>query len=290
LIVHDRTTGDRVSKSPLRAWLKRLLHRSRAISADCCIAISNFVRQRLQRVSGVPPARLELVYNGIEISLFTGQQDGRLHALLGLASDTRIVFCSGRAQEYKGIHVLIDAAARLHRAGIAQVAFVYCGDGPYRAALEQRATGLGLTNFHFMGKRSDVPRLLSSATIAVVPSLWAEAFGLTVVESMAAGVPVIATRTGGIPELLPADGGLLVDPGDVAQLATAIEMLLADGALRAKLSVRARAIAADRFSLEVCARNLHAVVNRELLRGGPKPARPLRVSSTSAALSGSAVR
>ena len=264
LIVHDRTSGHRSNRSRVHWWLKLAAQRSRLFAADCCIAISKFVRDRLVKVAGVAPQHAHLVYNGIDVELFTGADRDLLRRELGLPNGTQIVFCSGRAQEYKGIHVVIAAAAQLQSRGRTNVAFVYCGDGPYLKALQERATARGLDNFFFLGKRTDVPQLLQSATVAVVPSLWAEAFGLTVVESMAAGVPVVATRTGGIPELISDGAGILIDPDNAGDLAAAIERLLDDPSLRESLSVQGRALARARFSLEVCANNLYAVVSREL--------------------------
>jgi glycosyltransferase involved in cell wall biosynthesis len=256
LVVHDRTSGER-GTSPLAARAKRALHRVRPVAADVCVGVSDFVRERLVRVGGTPPERTFRVHNGIDLSRFDGRHDPlALHRLLGVPEGTRVVFCSGRAQAYKGIQVVVEAAALLARAGVRDVAFAYCGDGPFAGELRARAAGL--PHFHFLGRRGDVPRLLPSASAAVVPSLWAEAFGLSVVEAMAAGVPLVATRTGGIPELVePGRTGLLVPPGDAPALALALRRLLDDPALGVRMGARARAVARDRFGLDRVAGELH---------------------------------
>jgi glycosyltransferase involved in cell wall biosynthesis len=74
------------------------------------------------------------------------------------------------------------------------------------------------------------------AKVAVVPSVWEEPLGLTVLEGMVSGSAVVATRVGGIPELARAGGVLLVEPGSHSQLAEAIAHLLADEAARHRLS------------------------------------------------------
>jgi glycosyltransferase involved in cell wall biosynthesis len=266
LLVHDRTSGVRTIR-PL-AWrlVKRALHRPRLWSADCAIAVSDFVRQRLIHHNGIPPERVRLVYNGIDVDLFSSGAKNALRQLLDLADDVPIVFCSGRAHTNKGFQTLIDAAALLRDAGTTRVAFVYCGGGPHLEMLRQHARRLGLDAFFFLGPRSDISDLIRSATISVVPSLWAEAFGLTVVESMAAGVPVIASKTGGIPELVGGDGGVLVTPGDAEQLAAALQALLEQPARRTALAQRARAIA-TRFTIERAAENLYNVVAAALRSG-----------------------
>jgi glycosyltransferase involved in cell wall biosynthesis len=184
-----------------------------------------------------------------------------------VAPETEIVFAGGRVESYKGFHVLVEAAALLRERGVDAPAFAICGDGHALPALRERVQALGLSNVHFLGKRRDVPLLTSSATVSVVPSLWAEAFGLTVVEAMAAGVPVVATRTGGIPELVePGETGLLVPPGDAAALADALQTLLARPELRARIAERALRTVHERFSMERTIESLRALVSRELAR------------------------
>jgi glycosyltransferase involved in cell wall biosynthesis len=234
------------------------------------------VRDRLIEINGTPPDRTFLVYNGIDLTRFEQREPGALHRVIGVSDDVPIVFSSGRAQPYKGIQVVIAAAALMRDAG-RRVEFVFCGDGSYLAELKQMAEQHRLTNFHFLGRRRDVPELLGSAAVAVVPSLWAEAFGLTVVEAMVARVPLVATRTGGIPELVE-DGvtGLLIEPNDANQMASAITRLLEDPVRSAVMAGRAAETARDRFSLERAAENLYAVVSRVL----DSPARMSRAPAT----------
>ena len=82
-------------------------------------------------------------------------------------------------------------------------------------------------------------------------ALWSEPFGLTTVEAMARGLPVIGSRVGGTAEIItPGVNGLLVAPGDEHALVGAIERLVAEPALRARLSEAARRTALERFTLE----------------------------------------
>ena len=265
ILVHDRTSGERaVRGAPARA-AKRLLHRLPLLSGDCYFAVSDFVRRRLVEGNGTPPARTHRVYNGIDLSRFAAPDRGALRRLLGTPDETRLVFCSGRAQPYKGFQVLIEAAALLKAGGVRGVAYAVCGDGPYLERLREEAALRGVDDvFRFLGERGDVPALLPGATVAVVPSLWAEAFGLTVVEAMAAGVPLVASRAGGIPELV-ADGdtGLLVAPGDARALADALHALLDDPAAREEMARRAHAHVRQ-FSLDRAAVNLYALVAAQL--------------------------
>src|SRR5439155_22355430 len=99
---------------------------------------------------------------------------------------------------------------------------VRAGDGPLRAALEQRAIALGIHDrVLFLGERKDIPALLARCDVFVLPSLN-EGLPLTVLEAMAAERPVVATNVGGLPELV-ADGvrGILVPPAGPRALAGA---------------------------------------------------------------------
>lgn len=250
IVVHDRTSGERSLRPlPVRAT-KRLAHRLLPFTADQFVGVSDFVVRRLRSVNGTPPERTVRIYNGIDLSRFDGRTGESLHRLLGIPASTPVVFACGRAMPYKGVPVLLWAAHELHKSH-PDVHFVYAGDGPRLEQFREDAKTLGLTQFHFLGKRADTADLLRSATIAAVPSVWAEAFGLTVVEAMAAGIPVVASEIGGIPELIePGETGLLVSPNAPVALANAIRALLADPSLRARLGAGGREAARVRFSLE----------------------------------------
>jgi glycosyltransferase involved in cell wall biosynthesis len=163
-------------------------------------------------------------------------------------------------QPYKGFHVLLDAVRRLRQQGREDVVLALCGEGPQLPELREQARPLG-EQVRFLGRRDDVPQLLGGATIAVVPSLWEEAFGLAVAEGMAAGVPVVASRIGGIPEQVE-DGqsGLLVPPGDADALAGALLRLLSDPEERTRLAAQGRERARNHFSIERTVAALHRVL------------------------------
>lgn len=95
---------------------------------------------------------------------------------------------------------------------------------------------------------ADMPQVLRSARVVVVPTMWPEPFGLVTLEAMACGVPVVAHRIGGLSSLVD-DGvtGFLVEPGNVEALADRVAMILHDGALHRTLSLAARR-AAEAFS------------------------------------------
>jgi glycosyltransferase involved in cell wall biosynthesis len=145
----------------------------------------------------------------------------------------------------------------------------------YLTALEAQAARLGIARrVIFTGIRSDVPELLSSVDVAVMPSLN-EALSNVLLESMAAGAPLVATRVGGTPEAL-SDGecGLVVPPGDAAALATGVARLLNDPALAARLGHAARQRIANEFSVDRMVRATEQLYVDLLIRKGRAVARP----------------
>ena len=141
------------------------------------------------------------------------------------------------------------------------------GDGAQRAALEEliRETSAPVT---LLGSRpeEEALRLSASATVAALACVVAEdgdedGIPVALMEAMAAGTPVVSTAVGGIAELL--DGGragILVPEGDPAALSSALERLLGDAPLRARLSAAGRAAVAARHDLTSCAKALAAML------------------------------
>jgi glycosyltransferase involved in cell wall biosynthesis len=154
-----------------------------------------------------------------------------------LPAGAPVVFAAGRLAPQKGFGVLLEAAARWRDLEPAPL-LVIAGDGPLAGELRARAAALGV-RAEFPGRRDDIPALLASAAVFVLPSLW-EGQPLVLQEALRAGVPVVATHTGGIPDMTGDDAALLVPPGDAARLADAVRSVLRDPALGTRLRAAAR--------------------------------------------------
>ena len=150
------------------------------------------------------------------------------------------VFYTGRLSPEKGVQDLVRAAEGLN--------LVVCGDGPLRDLVPQTRGFV---------PREELERRFEDAAIVVVPSR-AEGFGVVCGEAMAHGKPVVACATGGLVNLVRHnETGLLVEPGDVAGLRAAIDLLLDDAELRRRLGAAARQRIVDHYSWEsVIARTL----------------------------------
>jgi glycosyltransferase involved in cell wall biosynthesis len=104
---------------------------------------------------------------------------------------------------------------------------------------------------HILGHRGDIPDLLAAADVYAMPSLW-EGLPMALLEAMFAGKAIVASRASGIPEAIDeGKDGLLADPGDEVQLATALGRLITDANLRNRLGTAARARAEKEFSAAV---------------------------------------
>jgi glycosyltransferase involved in cell wall biosynthesis len=159
-----------------------------------------------------------------------------------LALEGRVLAFAGRLGPQKDVGTLLEALVH-----VPAVTLAIAGDGPERAALEQRAGELGLDGrVRFLGSvpRDTVLRLFSAADASVLPSAW-ENFPHTVVEALAVGCPVIATAVGGVPEVVvDGENGLLVPAGDAQALAAAIARFFSDDGLRERLAgAAARSVA-----------------------------------------------
>ncbi len=164
----------------------------------------------------------------------------------------------GRLHACKGVDVLLEAQARLRIA--TETMFVVAGDGQERQALAMQAQRLGIAHrVCFAGAVSGTTKtwLLQNALGVVIPSRRWEAFPLVVLESYAAGKPVIGTDIAGLQDLIhPGVTGSLVPADSPAELARAMEGLLADRAERERLGAGARQIAEAYRWPSVAARHL----------------------------------
>lgn len=253
VIGSQRQIGDLLTPAQWRAqiWTFRL--------CDKVICNSRAAADRLCQ-QGLRPDKVAVIENGLPAAVFaeTSPALPPVHGLLRIGMIARM---NHRAKNH---NVLLRAAALTLRK-LPNVEFVLVGDGPLRPELEQQAAALGIADrVRFLGDRRDIPAVLASLDITVLPST-SESLSNSIIESMAAGVPVIATRVGGNTELVANDTGLLVPEGDDQALASAMESLLSHESLRKRLGRNARNSARERFTIERMCQN-HEKLYAELLQ------------------------
>lgn len=224
----------------------RLKQRLQAGALHRYIAVSNEVKNRLCEDLRVAEAKVRVVHNGVRLPPLEPPVDGSLRSQLMGSTERSIVFTPARLHTQKGHRYLLQAAAQIREA-----VFVLAGEGPERSSLESQAQSLGIQDrVRFLGQREDIPRLLASCDLFVLPSLI-EGLPLSVLEAMAAGKPVIATDIGGTNEVVvQGETGLLVPPARPAELAAAIRGLLMDKSLADHLGAAGRQRARQMFSFD----------------------------------------
>jgi L-malate glycosyltransferase len=242
--------------------------------------------------AGVREQRLVVIGNGLAPELFAAA-DPLLLRRTGVLRVGMIARMNSLAKKHI---IFLKAAARL-RDKFEALEFVLAGDGPLRSQLEEEAERLGLSGrVIFLGDRRDIPAVLASIDVSVLPS-QSESLSNSILESMAAGVPVVATRVGGNPELVTAERGELVVPDDDSALAAALEKLLRDPHLRARCGENSQAFASANFTLDHMRRR-HQELYADLLerkqwrpravatspRRASRPAKKLRIALVAASL------
>jgi glycosyltransferase involved in cell wall biosynthesis len=195
-------------------------------SVDTYITPSAFARSRYVK-AGWPADRIVVKYN-------TAPDPGPPQP----AYDGGFL-CLSRLYPEKGVDVLLDAWEQAFPDGGARLRIV--GSGELESDLRRRAEPLAGVEFTGQVARDEGLRMLASARALVIPSRWYEVFPRIVAEAYALGVPVVASRLGSLAEIVH-DGqtGLLVEPGDGGDLASALRRLAADPGEAARLGEEAR--------------------------------------------------
>jgi glycosyltransferase involved in cell wall biosynthesis len=181
---------------------------------------------------------------------------------------TRVAY-AGQLTPAKGVHTLLAAVRHLRDRGGPAVELTVAGDGPARPALEAYCRAHRLGGVRFAGHVDAVAGLFARADVAVVPSEWAEAFGLAAAEAMATGAAVLVSDAGALPEVV-GPAGVVFRAGDPADLADRLAALAADPELRARLGRAARDRVERHFTLDGRVTALVGLCRR-VLGGGRGP-------------------
>lgn len=207
-----------------------------------------------------PGHAVEALTNGVETSLFRRVEP----SLPAPEGGRRRIIVPRRLFEKNGVEYLVRALPHIARS--VDVEAVVVGDGPERDKLERLAGELGVAErIRFLGARpnTDMPGLLSSAELAVFPSLM-EATSVAALECMACELPVAASNVGGLPEIVDQEVGGLFRPADAEDLARVVVALLARDDLPG-LGAHARRRVVDRWSNDRLAAR-HLEIYEELVR------------------------
>jgi len=246
------------------SWIERTAYRN----ADGVVAVSRAMKEDVHKLYEVPPERIGIIHNGIDLEQYQPTPDPQVLDRHGIDRKTPYILFVGRITRQKGIIHLVDAIRAIDP-GVQIVLCAGAPDTPEIGEEMKQAVDKARTNTanpiiwipEMLPKEEIVP-LYSQAAVFVCPSVY-EPFGIINLEAMACETPVVASQVGGIPEvIIPDQTGLLVpfDPRseiDVepanpqrfsSDLAEAINRLLRDPQVSREMGKRARRRVEEHFS------------------------------------------
>lgn len=198
-----------------------------------------------------PNAKIRIIHNGVDPTLFEWSDDRSALAEFGIASDEPVVGIVAGLRPEKD-HATLLFAARAVIDEIPGAQFLVIGDGTLRGQLEKLCGDLGITgNVHFTGNRVDIARLLRALDVFTLSSFTVECFPFALLEAMACGRPAVCTDVGGVGEIVD-DGvtGYLVSPRDPQQLSARLIELLKNPSVARQMGRAGRDRLEKRFSLD----------------------------------------
>lgn len=244
---HGRHFPDLPSRK--RMAVNRMLLRR----CDRLVGCGQAVRQALIDNEGLPDGRVEVVYNGVDLTELGQPSSGarkRIRSEFSLVDNDFVAIQVARLNALKDHQTALRAVHRLIEA-MPNFKLLIAGDGEERGAIEATIHDLKLGNHVLLaGTRKDVADLLAASDMFLMTSI-SEGIPLTIIEAMAAGVPVVSTDVGGIPEMVTHEhSGLLTRAGDDQALAAAISRMQKDDALRENCIRNGLQVAQQKFSLD----------------------------------------
>jgi glycosyltransferase involved in cell wall biosynthesis len=259
-------------KAPHYSQVRELLQQQ-ANEVDAFVAYNNYFADFMAEYMSIPRGKIEVIPHGIDLN-------GYPTARRAPANAEFTIGYFGRVAVEKGLHLLVDAFGQLCRdeslppVRLKIGGYKSSGDEPYYQTLVQQATDLGIADrFEYVGElnRSQKIDFLQSLDVMAVATVYQESKGLSVLESLANGVPVVAPRHGSFPEMLEqTGGGLLFEPNNPTELARTLAELIRSPQLIAALGENGLAGIQTFYTAEKMAiahRNLYSRVRQSVISG-----------------------
>ncbi len=237
----------------IRRWLDYPFDRVVAAAVSKFITASRHAGAALQKVLRLPAAKLVNIHNGIALRAVTESRAETLRRLN--IPDTRVLIgVVAILEQRKGHRVLLDAMTRLKKQRGERVLplIIVEGTGSQLGAIKDYVAAHGLgDDVRLIGSEGNIFNLLNAIDALVLSSVSHEDFPNVVLEAMSLGKPVIGSRLAGIPEQIEhMESGMLVEPGNVVELAAAIDRLGNDAALRRRLGHAAQRRFNEQFTAD----------------------------------------
>lgn len=264
IVLHDHTPGERTRVPPAKRLIKRAIHAPGWFSGDHYIGVSRFVYDRFVKIGCIPRNKCSFVRNGIVPIDRDPALRSYARAAFSVPEEATLVVSTGRATFYKGIDFMIRCADTLVRERRHEdLYFLHCGDGPDLPAFRKMVSERGLEHrFLFAGRREDVRQILQSCDIGMQCSRG-EAFSLSILEYMSAGLAALVPDHCGNGEAnRHGVSGFLYEPGNLTSALENLERLLADRDLRERMGRAASRIVREEFTIERANRELVQLLSK----------------------------
>ncbi|CAH0131858.1 MULTISPECIES: glycosyltransferase family 4 protein [Peribacillus] len=235
-----------------------------ATSADYTIVANEWMRNILTDEFQVPKEQLSVFHYGYDIESFLKRTNEKTE--IQRPTDKKVIIYTGRLNEFKGVHHLISALKELKKTRGDWVCWIV-GDGPKELELKNKSKAEGLeSDVIFMGRRDDVPFLLSLSDIFVLPTLM-ENQPLSVIEAQITGKAVIASDVGGVPEIIEHGiTGVLSPAGDEQMLTMHINYLLENESYMKTLGLNAQKWGLEHWSPDKAVQKVLGVYENALCK------------------------
>jgi len=220
------------------------------------VAVSN--QTKLDWVNrGFKEDKIDVVYNGTNPNVFKPLSSfSAIRKEWNIPENIRVISYVGRLDKEKGLETLIKAFALLVISSTS-IRLLITGKPvtqgeEYKKSLEHLVTDLGIEKYvDFLGYIANIVSIYQISDVTVLPSVWSEPFGRTIIESMACGTPVVASRTGGIPEILTGEfESSLFEPKDERDLADKLNTIMNWRDTNTQLGERCRNHVLSKFTLD----------------------------------------
>ena len=237
--------------SPIVSKAFLLTERLMARITDRMVALTQTEKNDHVVLSVFSPEKIATIHSGVDMDRYMNVQVNIAEKKreLDLNSKGLVVGTVGWLLPIKGPMYLLKAMPYVWESH-PETSLIFVGKGDLEKGLKEEVHRMGVWDkVKFLGWRDDIPEIMQTMDIFVLPSLN-EGMGRVLVEAMAAGKPVVASRVGGILDLVKeGQNGCLFEPGDEQGLSLAIKKLLEDKKMRDEMGKRGREMAQD-FSVE----------------------------------------
>jgi len=244
---HGFEITDLISQNKKRKFIRKLVL---STIVDKIVTVSKNLKNRLINEIKIKPEKIIHIPNGVDTNKFNIYKKEFTRKKFGFKKEDFIIGIVARLDPIKNHKILISAFKEIVK-NYPQTKLIIVGDGPLREELKEKSYQLGINNkVIFMGERNDVPEILKTFDVFVLPSLN-EGMSNTILEAMATGIPVIASNVGGNPELvIDGETGFLFPTNDVESLVQKIKTYILYPELKQKHGYNARKRVEEEFSLD----------------------------------------